>query len=816
MATRLRPALVAALLFAATTPAGVASAQSVRGTVVNEGNAPVPGVIVLLLDSASTIAARALTSEGGTFRLSAPRAGVYRTRTLRIGFRPMLSGTFQMDGGEEIVRRIVLSSVQFVLDTVKVQGRNECRMSSESAAATFAVWEQVQAALTAAQLTSDRRGITATTIGYERTLDRDGRRVLEQSTSMHVNTVRRLWRARSIDSLHTSGYVVRERDGSSWYFAPDIETLVSPVFLEDHCFRLTRGRDSSQVGIAFEPTPNRRRLPEIRGTMWLHRATSGLRRLEFRYVNLSPDEEAEARGEMDFVPARNGAWAIQRWSIRMPELTRTVQSATYGGGDIRLAQIKTSGGELALLRVGTDTLWARPPLQLVGTVSDSLSGAPVAGASVALVGTALAARTDAGGRFTLDGVLPGEYTMETRTPSLDSVNAVHSSPVVFTPTSPPASVHVASAASLVASLCGKAASEPGIIVGRMVLVRDTMPFHRLRVRAEWADGWLIREQGSGVRVQPDMRSVDARVDAGGTFRLCGIPLNTEVVVRVEADTVDGPSGVRRNATPVGLRITPAVRVARTELYVDPARRVGAVFTGVVLADSSERPVAGAEVVLPELSRSAITNATGVFRLTGIPEGRHQVTVRRIGFRSIGTAMEFQENRTLNRRITLRRTTVIDSVVTRADMVIPAFEENRRLGLGHVVTRAELEKLNANNLTDALSSFPSIGFVRGTGSAAWPLSRRPPAASGATPEWMYEPDNVERNQGMRTACYAQVYVDRQLMNPGKPTPGFDVNSILPSSVEGIEVYASRMQTPPPYNAANAMCGVVVIWTWRSRL
>lgn len=395
----------------------------------------------------------------------------------------------------------------------------------------------------------------------------------------------------------------RERDGSSVYFAPDLETLLSPVFLEDHCFRLTTGKDANLVGIAFEPTPNRKRLPEIRGTMWLDRATSGLQRLEFRYVNVTIDEEEEARGEIDFVPARNGAWAI-----------------------------------------------------------------------------------------------------------------------------------------LVSSLCGtRSMADPGIIVGRIVLVRDTMPFHTLRVRAEWT-GWTVREQGSGVSVQRPVRSVDTRADAAGTFRICGVPLNTDIVLRAESDSGGRAPGMRRSANPVQLRITPDVRVARTELRVDPARTVGAVFAGVVLGDTSGLPLAGAEVVLPNLARTAVTDVNGAFRLVGIPE------------------------------------------------------------------RAQ---------TDALSSFSSISFVRGSGSSAWPLSTRPPAASIGSTEWMYEPDTAERYHGMRTACYAQVYVNRQLMNPGKPTPRFNVNSILPSSVEAIEVYASRMQTPPQYNTANAMCGVVVIWTRRSR-
>ncbi|MEO7520188.1 MAG: carboxypeptidase-like regulatory domain-containing protein, partial [Gemmatimonas sp.] len=115
-----------ALLVGLVLPLFGISAQSVRGTVVNERSAPVPGVIVLLLDDASNVVARTLSGGSGEFRLLASRAGSYRTRTLRIGFRPMLSATFQLAAAQEIMQRLTLSSVQFTLDTVKVLGRNEC------------------------------------------------------------------------------------------------------------------------------------------------------------------------------------------------------------------------------------------------------------------------------------------------------------------------------------------------------------------------------------------------------------------------------------------------------------------------------------------------------------------------------------------------------------------------------------------------------------------------------------------------------------------------------------------------------------------
>jgi hypothetical protein len=637
--------------------------------------------------------------------------------------------------------------------------------------------------------------------------------VLDQSTALHVNYVRRIWRARSIDSLHTLGYVTREADGGSTYFAPDIETLLAPLFLADHCFRLTTSRDKAEMGIAFEPTANRRNLPEIAGTIWLDRATSGLQRMEFRYVNVRAEEEAEARGELDFVPARNGAWAISRWSIRMPELSRTVKPQSLGGTQTQVYQIKVGGGELALLRTGADTLWSRAPLQLVGAVKDSATGAGISGARVTLAGTSLEARTDAAGQFTIAGVLPGEYTLETRTPALDSLNAAHQTSVAFTPTSSPVTVRITSATSLVSTLCGaRRFTEPGIIVGRIVSVRDTMPFHTLRVRAEWADHGPGTNARS-VPADPALRSTEAHADSRGSFTLCGVPLNTDVVLRSESDSAERvlSGGRTRSATPVRVVITPASRLVNAELRMEPARKVGADFAGVVVGDSALAGISGAEVVMPDLSRTAVTNDRGMFRITDVPPGTHRVIVRRVGFGAMETPIEFPENRTVDRRFLLDRVALVDSVVTVADVVDESFETHRKLGLGHYITRAELAKVNAHNMTNVLVSVPGLRMLRGNASHAWPSSSR---VAFPAEEQIYRPDGlIEVEQGMKPACYARVYVDRLLMNPGSPTPGFDVNTVLPSNVQAIEYYATAGLTPALYSGSQSGCGVLVIWTRR---
>src|SRR3954468_14636456 len=82
---------LAALLVLGAAPAALV-AQTVRGTIVTRGDsAVVSGAIVLLTNGADSVVGRALSNERGEYRLTAPVPGAYRLRTLRIGYRPMLT-----------------------------------------------------------------------------------------------------------------------------------------------------------------------------------------------------------------------------------------------------------------------------------------------------------------------------------------------------------------------------------------------------------------------------------------------------------------------------------------------------------------------------------------------------------------------------------------------------------------------------------------------------------------------------------------------------------------------------------------------------
>src|SRR5205809_605825 len=125
-----------------------AGAQVVRGVVTDSANHPISGVVVTLVDAASQSRARALSDTRGEFRIAAPTAGTYSLKTLRIGFRPTTSPAIELRLGDEVMQRVVVAGLPITLDTIRVADRNVCKAFTDSGAATYAVWEQIRAALT--------------------------------------------------------------------------------------------------------------------------------------------------------------------------------------------------------------------------------------------------------------------------------------------------------------------------------------------------------------------------------------------------------------------------------------------------------------------------------------------------------------------------------------------------------------------------------------------------------------------------------------------------------------------------------------------
>ena len=799
--------------FLAVLCASSAQAQVVRGTVVDATGRTLPGVVVGLVDSTQTVVARSLTNDLGEYRVAAPRPGTYFLQTRRVGFQPGVSMPRVLTDGTVSVERLVVEGVRVTLSTVRIVGRSACgRQNSEDAGAVLAAWDQAMTSLSATALTTSSRGLTATIMQIDRVLQPGGRMVRTQNASVRTDHVTHPWRSLPPDALRRDGYTQTDASGWTTYNAPGIDALVSPMFLEDHCVKLVNSKDTSEVGLAFEPVPARRGKSEIRGTLWLERGSVQLRRLDFTYTGAPVEaSEFEAGGSMAFSQIADGGIVISGWEIRMPQLVRESPRSVK----VRVEAVAATGGQVVVMRRGIDTLFKRATLRVSGVVQDSASGNPIARATVSLSGTPLQVVADDGGRFAFPDVLPGEYAFRVRTPSLDSVRASSQSTVMVTDGMQALRLRVPTAAQLSGALCGNVLSGAagrgkGAVLGSVRLAADTLPPGPMSIAADWVE----IDSRAGLRRTP--KRMETKSDSSGGFRLCGVPTETALAIRAL------PS--RGRSQVVSVRLQPDERFASATLMVDQGRDAVATFTGVVVADSSGRPLADAEVAIPSLALSTRSDARGAFRLTDVPAGSHGVVVRRLGYGAMTADVTFAANDEEDRRIVLRPMTVLDSVSVTAtpnDAGMLAFEENRRVGLGHFITREELDKNKGRKMGDLLAMVPGSGIVRGRTNGAWVLSKRyvvplsgaPPGREHEIDSPIYKPSAGEKMQGIVMGCYAQVWLDNQLLNPSQPTEPFDVNSIPITQIEAVEWYASPAQTPAKYSRLNSPCGVLVIHTRR---
>ena len=790
-------------------------AQTIRGTVTDDRAAPVAGVIMLLLDSRDSVVARTLSNERGEYRLSARSDGTYRVRTQRIGFRPVISPAYELRAGTDVAQRLALTGLPVSLRTVSITGTNVCRGLGDSTAATFLVWEQVRAGLTATELSMSARGTSATSFAYERVLDAAGSGVLEQNSSVRITHGSPPWRSLSPEMIHRAGYVVPDGTGSLIYHAPGLEVLTSDFFLEDHCFRIASSSDAARVGIAFEPTPARSRIPELRGTLWVDRSTSELESLEFRYANLPRERATHAGGAMQFARMSDGAWVITGWEIRMPVLAQqsSLRMGRRGGtgvGEIRVVGVKVTGGKVLVSRRGRDTLWMRPPLVLTGSVVDSATAAPIPRARISLAGTTHSTDSDATGRFAIPGVIPGGYTVVVRTASLDSLGVAHQASGAFIEAGDSIRIRVPTARQVAPTLCRSderptgvpSGASLGILAGRVAGVRDSTSLAAVRIVAEWA---APRSDGAtgGEETAPTYW-FETRPNAEGFFLMCSLPVNTALVVQAD--------GAGRRSPPVRLAIPTGMPFLVVALPLDSAIDRSAVFTGLVVDDSVRRPIANAEVALPGLARSTLTNAQGAFRFADIPAGSHRVVVRRVGYRPLDTPVTFVPNATVERRVVLAALTTLEDVTVRADRAdIPDIDASRRAGLGQFLTRADLEKQGGRTLSDIIAQTPGVRLVRGRANRVWVSTNR---GQGSLQNLPIIDTMDQRNGAKPNICYAQIYLDQMLVYAGRDgEPLFDINTVVTDQIEAIEFYAGASQTPLRYSGLDSACGALVIHTRR---
>jgi hypothetical protein len=266
-------------------------------------------------------------------------------------------------------------------------------------------------------------------------------------------------------------------------------------------------------------------------------------------------------------------------------------------------------------------------------------------------------------------------------------------------------------------------------------------------------------------------------------------------------------------------LTVAIIVLPLAAFARGVQLAAADFSGHVF-NRGGQPVAGADVTLPALSKSTVTNDSGAFRFSDVPAGQHEMRVRRIGFQESIEQVTVNTNGTAQYRVVLQPVQTLTPVTVEADPVMADFEENRRIGLGRFMTRADLEKVEHRKLGEIIEvvgakvsrsgPFAWLGSSRGQIKSLSGRQEECPSLEGRP----VSPGSRKTNPGCGQ-CWAAIWLDdRPLFRGGDQGVVPDLNAILPHSIEAIEYYKGAASTPMKYAKLNSQCGVLVIHTRRT--
>jgi hypothetical protein len=126
-------------------------------------------------------------------------------------------------------------------------------------------------------------------------------------------------------------------------------------------------------------------------------------------------------------------------------------------------------------------------------------------------------------------------------------------------------------------------------------------------------------------------------------------------------------------------------------------------------------------------------------------------------------------------------------LTRKRQLLSDFYDRKSRGFGYFITRDEIEKRNPMNLSDMMRMVPGAKLIpmTGTNQATLRFSRA----------------QIGRD------CPPQYWVD------GVKAYDLNIDDLIPSDVEGIEIYPGASTIPPQFNTreGTTICGVVLIWT-----
>jgi TonB family protein len=255
-----------------------------------------------------------------------------------------------------------------------------------------------------------------------------------------------------------------------------------------------------------------------------------------------------------------------------------------------------------------------------------------------------------------------------------------------------------------------------------------------------------------------------------------------------------PKSVGRRARPGSLVVAILVTVMAQPLIAQRGE-VGTGGVNGVVKDSLGIPVVGAMITVGGTTLVAETDERGEFRLAKAAPGETSIRIRRIGYKPDTVRVTVLAGETHPVAITLARLAVeLEPLVIFGRRNVAGrfggFYERLARGMGHFMTREQIDKRNPMNMTDLFRMIPGVRVEsRGFSNQAVRFrgARQPPL----------------------------VWLDGTPLYSGE----FDLDSVDPRTFEGIEIYSGPASVPAEFLGNRMMsstAGTIVLWTRQGEL
>lgn len=349
------------------------------------------------------------------------------------------------------------------------------------------------------------------------------------------------------------------------------------------------------------------------------------------------------------------------------------------------------------------------------------------------------------------------------------------------------------------SACSAAPDGRANLSGVVRAIPGELPLPGATVTASWRGGNRQMETG------PEGRYAFCSLRAGLAVRVHAVldPYRgADVEVELAPGANDLPLGVDLRA---GAGAKPSARVA-----------------GRVVDVQTLEPVAGAQIALDDGEYLELSDEAGRFLIEDVLPGAGVLRVRHLAYGENETALRIPDDGTLEIEVRLApealpvepiAVTVLGLRSFKLD--VSGFYErrdlNERLGLGHYLTRGDIEGRGAARVSHILMDVPRVAMI--DGMCATTRCNIPVITSGG--------GDCRRikDVGGELVVGASLYLDgrrvRVVNGRGDAVVLSGVDDFLvPGDVAGIEVYTGAGDLPGEFADANAQrCGAIVIWTGR---